>query len=103
MGSGLFLVILSLQTAIFWGEYSKCQPAKTFNDTSAECKTKSAMISATVFAVFMFLTLIIHLLILFMYKDAILGSGPLDEGNYVCPRNMFYLDVYMASLYRIRL
>lgn len=81
MGAGLFLTVLALETAIFWGEYSKCSPGKSLADLyNNECSNTSAMISACVFAVFMFLTLLVQLVLLFMYRDAILGTGPLNEG-----------------------
>jgi hypothetical protein len=82
MGAGLFLVVLSLQTAIFWGEYSKCTPGQSLEDRyNSECSNREAMVSACVFSVFMFLALLGQLALLFMYKDAILGSAPLNEGG----------------------
>lgn len=79
LGSGCFLFILSLQTAIFWGEYSRCRPFSWSN--SVVCKHREAMTSACVFAVFMLLALLAQMLVVFLYKDAILGSGPLNEGG----------------------
>lgn len=81
MGAGVFLVVLALETAIFWGEYSKCDPTSSLADRwNSECGQVQAMQSACVFAVFMFLSLLGQLVLLYMYKDAILGTGPLNEG-----------------------
>ena len=48
-----------------------------------ECRQRDAMTSACVFAVFMFLCLVVQLVILWIYKDLFLGSGPLNEGKCV--------------------
>ena len=80
MGSGVVLTILALQTAVFWGQYSTCRAVKWQKSNYVQCNQHGAMVSACFFAVFMFLTLLGQLFILFMYKDAILGEIPLDEG-----------------------
>jgi hypothetical protein len=82
MGAGLFLVILSFQTAVFWGQYSGCQPLQWGSQWTGtvECRQRDAMISACVFAVLMLLSLLLQLGVLFMYKEQILGNKPLDEG-----------------------
>jgi len=78
LGAGVFLCILSLQTAVFWGEYSKCRPS---TQLTVECKQREAMVSACVFACFMFIFLLAQMVLLYLYKDKLLGEGALDEGT----------------------
>jgi len=110
LGSGLILLVLSLQSAIFWGQYADCEKAsqpssaptnspaqaqKILMNSSAnldfaqrqllgvECNHTSAMKSVCAFSVFMFLAYIVELGLLLKFKNEFLGSAPLDEGfNY---------------------
>jgi hypothetical protein len=78
LGGGTLLTVLSLQTAIFWGNYSSCKSIGY--DRFVQCDHVAAMISACVFAVFMFITLLAQLVIMIFRRDEILGDVALDEG-----------------------
>jgi len=101
LGASLLLVIISLQSAIFWGQYSECTRASSptraptqkpsgrrlAQATSTqrlllgiECEHTSAMKSVCAFSVFMFLAYIVQIGLLLKFKNDFLGSSPLDEG-----------------------
>lgn len=86
MGGASILLILSLQTAVFWGQYANCEAGDESIVTvrsgsiGVECTHLGAMKSICTFSVFLFLSYIIQISILYTYKDLLLGSTPLDEG-----------------------
>lgn len=65
VGESVFLALLSLQTAIFWGQYSNCRPISY--DRYVECRPKDAMPVAAAFASIMFVILITQVGLL-LYK-----------------------------------
>lgn len=73
------LILVSLQTAIFWGQYSSCDRIEVHIDIKGrnlegiDCDDVSAMKSLCAFSVFLFLTHLTFTLSLFFYKDRILG------------------------------
>lgn len=135
LGGVSILVFISLESAIFWGQYSGCTHYSTIDDSSpptmkptkaptgdddddkrrlmesvdfsfhttsssasmlsgyeghysrqlsgsigSECRNQSAMKSMCTFSVFMFLSYLVLGAFLVHYKNAILGSAPLNEG-----------------------
>lgn len=72
------LSILTLQTAIYWGQYSQCDPHS--NSMTTQCVNIDAMVSLEVFAIFIFLSLVVQCTLLVRYKDMIL-SNPLSSSS----------------------
>lgn len=95
LGAVFVLVFMSLQNAIFWGQYSGCETytAPTDDDkkkndddkrrrlTGVECYYTSAMSSMSAFSVFMFLSYIVQLYLMIKNKHEILGD-PGAKGGY---------------------
>ncbi len=104
LGAVFVLVFLSLQSAIFWGQYSGCESyssSSTSQDddkkngddkkndddkkrrmlTGVECYYTSAMSSMSAFSVFMFLSYIVQLYLMIKHKHEILGD-PGSKGGY---------------------
>lgn len=77
IGASAFLMILSLQTAIFWGQYSNCQAGFFVN---VYCDQTPAMASLCAFGSLMLFCLVGQLALLVMFKDRFLGSSTMDEG-----------------------
>ncbi len=87
LGSCSVFSMISLQTAIFWGQLSNCSPIKSKNvkvtykgSIGYECKNTDAMKSMCTFSVFIFLSYIALIGVLLFYKDDILGNEKLNEG-----------------------
>lgn len=82
LGVTLILIFMSLESAIFWGQYAGCTPFKyTLNITNAsayavECTNPWAMRSVSTFSVFLFLSYICQLALLIKYKEELLASAP---------------------------
>jgi len=89
----IFLIFISLENAIFWGQYSNCQvydARRRLNNIISEkhrltsysvaCHHTAAMKSVCTFSVFLFLSYIFQVLVYLKFKDELLGSGKLDEG-----------------------
>ena len=57
----------------------------TSSSFSAECSNRLSMRFACAFSVFMFITYLFFILVLFRFKDDILGSAPFDEGYFSVP------------------
>ena len=97
------LVFVSLQSAIFWGQYSRCESdsgrrllrqisnsitmTTQYEDTErrmlsygVECAHTSAMKSVCTFSVMMFLSYVVLVAVMIKFKNDILGPAPLDEG-----------------------
>lgn len=100
LGAVFVLVFLSLQSAIFWGQYSGCESYSSSSTTTDDDKTKSddkttklrrltgvecyytsAMSSMSAFSVFMFLSYIVQLYLMIKHKHDILGD-PGSKGGY---------------------
>ena len=89
LGGTFVLVMISLQTSIFWGQYGNCEPyhnldKQTYHSSRSligvDCSDTHAMKSLCAFAVFMFLSYLFLIGLLYRFKDDILGSAPLNEG-----------------------
>ena len=87
MGGASILLVLSLQTAVFWGQYANCEASDESTVAivrsgviGVECSHIGAMKSVCTFSVFLFLSYIFQITVLYAYKDLLLGSAPLDEG-----------------------
>lgn len=85
----IFLILIALQNAIYWGEYSDCSEARRLDGVGRAlsigyyCQNRHAMKSVCAFSVLMFLSYIFQVALLIRYKDEILGNGPLNEGYTV--------------------
>lgn len=109
LGGATMLLFMSLENAIFWGQYGSCNTYSRRNllmsDTPSTdiwesdnislmgqqhlrrnlsyapaCYNQGAMRSVCAFSVFMFLSYIALLALLLYFKNDILGNAPLDEG-----------------------
>ena len=75
------LGVMSLQAAIFWGQYSSCEKLQTAsinfrrlaNFEGVRCDDTGAMTALCVFAAILFLLHISFCFLLFRFKDNILG------------------------------
>lgn len=66
------LIFISLQSAIFWGQYSGCE---SYNDNrSVNCQNKPAMKSICTFSVLMFISYITQLVAMIAFKQELLGN-----------------------------
>lgn len=100
LGGASILLFMSLQSAIFWGQYAECEShsrryltddlesttaqralSSSF-DLGPECKNISAMKSVCTFSVFMFLSYISQIWHLVHFKNDILVSAPPETDNY---------------------
>lgn len=95
LSTAVILIFISLENAIFWGQYSGCQ---TFDSADARrlreisyfhvtrrlfdsaCAHTAAMKSLCAFSVLLFLSYIFEVFILLRFKDEFLGVAPLNEG-----------------------
>lgn len=96
LGSCVIMIIISLETAIFWGQYDDCERfhnnsgelQKTNNNLiGIECNHTSAMKSVCTFAVFIFLSYLFQIALLMRFKEDMLGSAPLNEGYSAVPQS----------------
>ena len=86
LGGAFILVFVSLESAVFWGQYSQCETYKGSEAgaiAGVVCYQQSAMRSVCTFSVFMFLSYLVLIGILMKFKNEILGSAPLNEGYAV--------------------
>ena len=72
-------IIRSLSTA------SSSSSSSSSSSYSVECSNRMGMRFACLFSVLMFMTYLFFILVLFRFKDDILGSKPLDEGYSSVP------------------
>ena len=84
LGVAVMLIFISLETAIFWGQYSGCTPAPPSGSSSShhygvECDHTGAMSSACFFSVMMLLSYLLLIGTLIKFKSEILGKVPLNE------------------------
>ena len=79
LAGAVFLTFMSLQSAIFWGQYSNCSKLED-DDFDNECHHVPAMKAVCTFSVFLFLSYLAQVFILLRFKDEILGDARLDEG-----------------------
>lgn len=81
LGATFMLIFISLQSAVFWGQYSDCEtyPKEKYSLLSGNppmCTNTPAMESICTFSVFMFLSYVAQLVIMIVFKHEILGSHP---------------------------
>ena len=111
LGCCTVLLFISLESAIFWGQYGNCSTSSLHHNRRAllynsdpmtylveaveesvladhrsllyapECNRQSAMKAVCAFSVFMFLSYIALIALMLRFKDDILGNAPLDEVN----------------------
>jgi len=69
------------------GQYANCELNNESTvsiirsgEIGVECSHIGAMKSVCTFSVFLFLSYIFQIVVLYVYKDLLLGSAPLDEG-----------------------
>jgi hypothetical protein len=105
LGSSSILLIFSLQTAIFWGQYSGCSSSSsetlivtTSGTIGTECKNVSAMKAVCTFSVFLFIGYLSLIGTLLAYKDELLeGVGtPFDptENDHTTPMGYHDGDLF---------
>lgn len=99
LGASAVLVVISLQTAIFWGQYSGCESYGSASNHSSsrimthrllsgvECKNTGGMKGVCLFSVFMFLSYIVFIALLGKYKNEILAALPVTDGYSSAPDN----------------
>jgi hypothetical protein len=93
LGVVFVLLFVSLQSAIFWGQYSGCEEYMSTTKrllvdstrrmlSGVDCSHTMAMSSMSVFSVFLFLSYMAQLGVMIKYKHDILGapSGPVRSG-----------------------
>lgn len=74
---------MSLQNAIFWGQYSHCEQFSRRlrgGKYGSECHHTHAMTSVCVFSVFMLISYVFQVILLLRFKDDLLGASALNEG-----------------------
>lgn len=92
LGSCCMLVMMSLQSAIFWGQYSGCDTSRRLMEiserilTSVVCEHRYAMKSVCAFSVFMFLSYLFQIFLMIKFKNEILAAAP-KEGYAPVPTN----------------
>lgn len=95
LGGSVILMFISLQSAIFWGQYADCEPQHRYLlgseilhrkldsfELGPECRNVSAMKSLCTFSVFMFLGYIVQIWFLVHFKNDILVAAPPETENY---------------------
>jgi hypothetical protein len=93
LGGGCMLLFMSLESAIYWGQYGACEaePTTTSSSTSTgtgsgpECSQQGAMKALCAFSVFMFLSYIGLVGALVYFKEELLGGAPMREGYSSVP------------------
>lgn len=96
LGGAVMEIFISLESAIFWGQYSRCSNSRRlsllpFSEShrglsfGVECQHTSAMKSVCTFSVMMFLSYIFLIAVMIKFKNEILGRAPLDEGYAPVP------------------
>eukprot|EP01031_Cornospumella_fuschlensis_P030497 gene30496-36860_t len=78
LGCSVMLIFMTLQSAIFWGQYSDCNPHSLLNSV-IQCYNPAAMKSCCTFSVFLFLTYIAQVAAMIRYKNDVLGAAPSNE------------------------
>ncbi|RYH14110.1 hypothetical protein EON65_34150 [archaeon] len=78
LGCSVMLIFMTLQSAIFWGQYSDCTPNSLLNSVT-QCYNPAAMKSCCTFSVFLFLTYIAQVAAMIRYKNDVLGAAPSNE------------------------
>lgn len=80
LGCCFMLVFMSLQSAIFWGQYSGCHQIEADNrrilSTSVNCEHRTAMGSMCAFSVLMFLSYLFQIVVMIKFKNEILVNAP---------------------------
>jgi hypothetical protein len=99
LGATFVLIFLSLQSAVFWGQYSGCEsyPKEKFSSLTGNppmCTNTPAMESICTFSVFMFLSYVAQLVIMIVFKHEILGSNSDSKNN----QDAAFHNIPMANL-----
>ena len=94
LGGSVILMFMSLQSAIFWGQYADCEPQHRYLSSEEEhrmlssfelgpeCRNVPAMKSLCTFSVFMFLGYIVQIWFLIHFKNDILVAAPPETESY---------------------
>ncbi len=83
LGGSFILVFITLESAIYWGQYANCDH---FSSSSQfHCAKQSAMKSACTFSVFLFLSYLALLGVMTKFKNEILGTAALNENMGYAP------------------
>lgn len=124
LGMSVILLVISLQSAIFWGQYAGCSssssstvttttsptmspslaPASAFTTAhrklyiTEQCKNRFAMRSISAFSVFIFLSYIFKLAVLVRYKNDILQQASADQEGYSAVTNPAYAQPTISSI-----
>lgn len=102
LGMVFILTFVSLQSAIFWGQYSGCTSYldinySTGNDTgTVQCNSRAAMASMCTFSVFMFLSYLFQIVVMIKFKNEILGSDPSTHSSHTDGAAAGHRGVYSA-------
>lgn len=95
LGATFMLIFISLQSAIFWGQYSDCESyhldGKSGNPPM--CENTPAMESICTFSVFMFLSYSAQLVIMIVFKHEILGALPTNALDNNHHQNLPYMPL----------
>jgi hypothetical protein len=83
LGGSFILVFITLESAIYWGQYGNCEHVST--TSQIHCAKQSAMKSICTFSVFLFLSYLVLLGVMTKFKNEILGTAALNEGMGYAP------------------
>lgn len=83
LGGSFILVFITLESAIYWGQYGNCEHVST--SSPYHCAHQSAMKSVCTFSVFLFLSYLVLLGVMTKFKNEILGTAPLNESMGYAP------------------
>jgi hypothetical protein len=92
LGGGATLIFISLQAAIFWGEYSKCVKPDSLIDLinswnhdpgiGPQCHYRHAMSVLCAFSVLLFLSYVVQIGAMLHFKNEILAEVPYGTSSY---------------------
>jgi hypothetical protein len=87
LGASSVLLMVALQASIFWGQYSNCDVVSQDMTGAAkkgyigvECSHPTAMSALCAFSVLLFLSHLLLIVVLLLYKEQLLGAEQYDEG-----------------------
>lgn len=92
LGGAAVMAMMSLQSAIFWGQYGNCVKPDFVLDVIArysrepgigpQCNHRAAMSALCAFSVFMLLTYLVQIGAMVHFKNEILAEVPLGPSSY---------------------
>ena len=91
LGGSSVLSLISLQSAIFWGDYADCVHSSSYinkiiilqpNGTGPECNNQAAMQAVGAFSVLMCLCYIAQISLMLYHKNEILADVQLTASSY---------------------